>query len=281
MDFVTNPNDGTRIVYRDMGSGVPIVMVHGSALSQVIWRGFGYVRDLAADHRVITLDLRGHGRSGKPQEASAYAMEFFVTDVLAVLDALAIERAHYLGYSLGGRIGFSLAARHPDRLRSLISAGGASRGEPGAFDRVFFPGCVEILETGSMTAFIHAWEAHSGAALDASTRSAFQANDARALAAYMREADRDPGVSERELAAIELPTLLLVGSDDDERVPAAEHALARMPNATMHVLPGATHGDTLQHPDARPAIRAFLASLEPPLPASPDLLWVPTSTTHD
>lgn len=269
VDVVTNPIDHTRIVYRDFAptdpardAGAPIVMVHGSALSQVIWRGFGYVRELGRSHRVITLDLRGHGRSGKPHEASAYRMDLFVADVIAVLDKLAVERAHYLGYSLGGRVGFSLAAAHPDRAVSLISAAGAPRTQPGAFDRVFFPGCIQALETGSMNAFLERWEAHTGRPLDTSTRAAIGANDALALAAYMREADRDPGVSDDVLASMTLPTFLLVGSRDRERVPAAEHALAAMPSATMRMLPGANHGETLRHPDAIGAVRAFVDEIE-------------------
>lgn len=273
MDVVANRIDGSRIVYRnfapsgsaDLGadeSGAPIVMVHGTALSQVIWRGFGYVRELGSAHQIITLDLRGHGRSDKPHEASAYAMELFVGDVLAVLDELGVDRAHYLGYSLGGRVGFSLAAAHPHRVISLISAAGAPRSNPGAFDRVFFPGCIDVLETGSIDAFMDAWEAHSGRPLDTSTRAAIGANDALALAAYMREADRDSGVSDEVLASMMLPTLMLVGSRDAERVPAARHAVATMPSATMRMLPGANHGETLRHPDALPAVRAFIDGVE-------------------
>jgi pimeloyl-ACP methyl ester carboxylesterase len=273
VDVVANRIDGARIAYRNFapsgsidpsanGIGAPIVMVHGSALSQVIWRGFGYVRALGADHQIITLDLRGHGRSDKPHEASAYAMELFVADVLAVLDELGVDRAHYLGYSLGGRVGFSLAAAHPHRIVSLISAAGAPRSKPGAFDRVFFPGCIDVLETGSIAAFMDAWEEHTGRPLDTSTRAAIGANDALALAAYMREADRDAGVPDDVLAAMTVQTLMLVGSRDAERVPAAQHAVATMRSAKIRMLAGANHGETLRHPDALPAVRTFIDDVE-------------------
>jgi pimeloyl-ACP methyl ester carboxylesterase len=273
VDVVANRIDGARIAYRNFapsgsidpsanGIGAPIVMVHGSALSQVIWRGFGYVRALGADHQIITLDLRGHGRSDKPHEASAYAMELFVADVLAVLDELGVDRAHYLGYSLGGRVGFSLAAAHPHRIVSLISAAGAPRSKPGAFDRVFFPGCIDVLETGSIAAFMDAWEEHTGRPLDTSTRAAIGANDALALAAYMREADRDAGVPDDVLAAMTVQTLMLVGSRDAERVPAAQHAVATMRSAQIRMLAAANHGETLRHPDALPAVRTFIDDVE-------------------
>jgi pimeloyl-ACP methyl ester carboxylesterase len=258
VDFAINPMDGTKIAYRRTGSGPAIVLVHGTALSQVIWRGFGYVRELSTDRTVITLDLRGHGRSGKPHNESDYAMELFVADVLAVLDLLEVSDADYLGYSLGGRVGFSVVDAAPDRVRRFVSAAGAAGNRPGAFDRVFFPGCIGVLETGGMDGFIAAWEEYAGGPLDRSTRAAFAANDAKALAAYMRTAERDTGVPDQRLARFPVPTLMLVGSSDTERRADAEHVQALAPNATLRVIAGCTHGDLLRHPEALPAVRSFL-----------------------
>jgi pimeloyl-ACP methyl ester carboxylesterase len=243
-----------------------VVLVHGTSLSQVIWRGFGYARDLADEFTVITLDLRGHGHSDKPHDRHAYGMESMVSDVLAVLDATGTDPAHYLGYSLGGRVGFSLAATHPQRMLSFVSAAGAPRADAGCFDRVFFPGCIEVLESDGMAGFLDAWE-HAGKAVDADTRAALTRNDPRALAAYMRQSQDDAGVPEAAVAGIDLPTLLLVGSQDDERLGAAKDAAQLMPSASIRVLPGATHGETLQHPEALPAVREFL--LKQPVAASP------------
>ncbi|MEO7006277.1 MAG: alpha/beta hydrolase [Terrimesophilobacter sp.] len=257
MDFAENPADGTRIAYRTTGSGPAVVMVHGTALSQVIWRGFGYSRELAGRFTVITPDLRGHGHSDKPHESSAYSMALMVSDVLAVLDETGTDQAHFLGYSLGGRVGFSLAATHPERMLSFISAAGAPSAGRGSFDRVFFPGCIDVLESDGMAGFLTAW-ANAGATIDADTRAALTRNDPRALAAYMRQSQDDPGVPDTAVAAITLPTLLLVGTKDDERLDAAKNAVRIMPSATLRLLPGATHGDTLQHPDALPEVREFL-----------------------
>jgi len=257
VDFIVNPLDDTRIAYRHSGTGPPVVLVHGTALSQVIWRGFGYVRDLAADHTVITLDLRGHGRSDKPQDESGYRMELFVADVLAVLDRLEVEQADYLGYSLGGRIGFSLLDTFPGRVRRFVSAAGAPGNRSGAFERLFFPGCIATLEKQGMTGFLDGWQEYAGGPLDRSTRAALAANDAVALAAYMRQADQDTGVPDDRLARITAPTLLLVGSQDAERLAAAERVQAVRPATTVRVIPGATHADLLRHPDALSAVREF------------------------
>ena len=233
--------------------------MHGTALSQVIWRGFGYVGDLSADHTVITLDLRGHGRSDKPRDESSYRADRFVADVLAVLDRLDVEQTDYLGYSLGGRIGFSLADTAGHRLRRLVSAAGAAGNRPGAFDRLFFPGCIATLESGGTAGFLDGWQAHLGEPIDRATRSALTVNDAPALAAYMRQAEQDTGVPDDRLARIDVPTLMLVGSLDTERLAAAERVQAVWPAVTVQVIPGATHSDLLRRPETRASVRSFLA----------------------
>ncbi|XBH20453.1 alpha/beta hydrolase [Jonesiaceae bacterium BS-20] len=258
MKYAINPVDGTKIAYRTKGAGPAVVLVHGTALSRVIWRGFGYVKDLSADHTVITLDLRGHGRSGKPQDQASYSTRLMAGDVIAVLDDLGISSAHYVGYSLGGRVGFSLATTHQDRLKSFVSMGGAPRNLPGAFDRLFFPNCIDALENDGMQGFVEKWEAHIGQPLDPATRAAFLANDSGALAAYARSADQNPGVATEALSAIEVPTLLVVGERDNERLDSAQTASRVIPNAELRILEGAGHGNTLIHPEALPVVREFI-----------------------
>jgi pimeloyl-ACP methyl ester carboxylesterase len=262
VDYALNPLDGSRIAYRTLGTGPAIVLIHGTALSQVIWRGFGYLAQLSAHYTVITLDLRGHGRSDKPHQESAYQMPFFVADVLAVLDELELAQVHCLGYSLGGRVGFSLADTQPDRVLSLISVAGAAGTEAGAFDRVFFPGCITTLDTGGMSGFLQSWQEHSQAPLDSPTKAAFRANDAHALAAYMRTSDADPGVVDSRLAQLRQPILMLVGSADDERLREARRIKTILPCAQLQVIEGATHGDVLRRPETQSAIGDFLADQE-------------------
>ncbi|WP_440709773.1 alpha/beta fold hydrolase [Herbiconiux sp. YIM B11900] len=258
MDFASNPADGSRIAYRSIGEGTPVVLLHGTALSQAIWRGFGYLRALGGSHRVITLDLRGHGRSDKPHTAASYGIDLFVGDVIAVLDALGVPAAHVVGYSLGARVALAVATAHPERVRSLASVAGAPGTGVGVFDRVFFDGAITALEHGGMAGFLAAWERASGHPVDAATRMAFEANDAAALAAYMREAERLPRVTDAELAALPMPVLLLAGTRDRERLTAMEHLRAQLPHAEWHVLDGATHADTPRHPQTLPLLEAFV-----------------------
>src|SRR5215204_7274356 len=102
---------GVRIRYIDSGAGVPVVLVHGfTANIERAWIETGMVDNLARDHRVIALDLRGHGKSGKPHEPAAY--DEIALDVVRLMDQLRIERAHAVGYSLGGIILAKLLTTH-------------------------------------------------------------------------------------------------------------------------------------------------------------------------
>lgn len=81
MQDARNPVDGTRIAYQVVGTGTPLLMVHGTALSHSIWRGFGYVKALQDHYRMILVDMRGHGRSEKPHTSDSYAMDLVVGDL--------------------------------------------------------------------------------------------------------------------------------------------------------------------------------------------------------
>src|SRR5262249_11932754 len=98
-------SDGVRIYYETVGNGVPLVLHHGSPQASGDWREFGYVGPLSERYQVVLMDARGHGQSDKPHDREAYAHDRLVGDVVAVLDAAGIERAHFWGYSFGGWIG--------------------------------------------------------------------------------------------------------------------------------------------------------------------------------
>jgi pimeloyl-ACP methyl ester carboxylesterase len=250
MSETANPIDGTQISFDESGEGPPLVLVHGSGLSRSIWRGFGYIAALREHYRVIAVDLRGHGRSGKPHTPEAYAMPLVVADILAVLDALDAPAAHYFGYSFGARAGFSLAVAHPDRMLSLVSAGGTYRAPGGSVSELFFPDYDPALGRGGMPGFLEGWAARSGRPIDPQTSAAFLANDAEALRAYFRQVEVEPGIPDARLATLATPTLLLAGTADRERYIDSERAASLMPNASFRALPGRDHGNTLRPADA-------------------------------
>ncbi|MDJ0313720.1 alpha/beta fold hydrolase [Arthrobacter sp. H35-D1] len=259
MALAHNPADGAELSYDAVGEGPPILLVHGSALSKAIWRGFGYTKALREDYRVIAMDLRGHGRSSKPHTAGAYAMDTLVADALAVLDDAGAAQAHFGGYSVGGRLGFSLAAAAPERLLSLATFGGTYRIQPGSVGELFFPEYDAALGSGGMAAFVAGWEAHMGTSLDGQTRAAFLANDGQALRAYFAHTEAEPAIPEDVLAAIEVPALLMAGTADTARLEDSRRAAALMPRARVAALPGRTHGSSLV--PAQPVLDEWLPFL--------------------
>ena len=250
MSTTANPDDGTPLSYDVTGEGPAVVLLHGSALSKAIWRGLGYTAALAG-HTVVRMDLRGHGRSGKPHDPECYRMPRHAGDVLAVLDAAGIEHAHVVGYSLGSRVAFSLAAIAPDRVASLTALGGTFRPQRGEVEKVFFPGYLEALRTGGVTAFVEGFAA-AGHPLDPGTRAAFLANDGAALAACFTATEEDPGLPEAVVAQLALPALLMAGTRDRARLADSSRAAELMPRARLVELPGRTHASTLA--PARPVL---------------------------
>jgi len=94
-------SDGVRIRYIEQGVGEPIILLHGHTTRiELSWISTGVFDALSANHRVIAMDFRGYGESGKPHDPSAYGTQM-AEDVIRLLDHLSIDRAHIIGYSMG------------------------------------------------------------------------------------------------------------------------------------------------------------------------------------
>ena len=116
-------SDGVKIHYEIQGTGEPVILIHGlHASAQLNWGAPGIIADLARHYRVIALDCRGHGQSGKPMKEGEYG-EKMVGDVVRLIDHLHLPSAHLVGYSMGGMVSLKLAATHPERVRSAILGG--------------------------------------------------------------------------------------------------------------------------------------------------------------
>ncbi len=119
--FVTS--DNIKIRYIDQGQGSPVVLIHGYNLpAEDNWVSNGIVAALAKNHRVVALDLRGHGLSEKPHDAAHYGDRIWM-DVIELMDRLSIEKAHFHGYSMGGSVMTELLVRHPERFITAIYGG--------------------------------------------------------------------------------------------------------------------------------------------------------------
>ena len=111
-------NRGVRIAWDSTGAGDPVLFLHGLGGALEDWEP--QLAPFAERYRVLRLSVRGHGASDKP--AGRYAVEDFTSDVIAVLRAAGVERAHIVGLSMGGMIALQLACDAPGMVRSLVLA---------------------------------------------------------------------------------------------------------------------------------------------------------------
>jgi pimeloyl-ACP methyl ester carboxylesterase len=257
---------GVRIRYVEQGSAAPVVLIHGfTGDIERSWINTGVLPELARNHRVLALDLRGHGHSDKPHDAKAY--DELGLDVIRLLDHLGIERAHAVGYSLGGIILLKLLTTHPQRFRSVVIGGAAYRRSSGeASDRAADAAAREI-EAGIYRALIVSTAPTdepppSEEAIRARSREIAASSDVRAHAALMR-ARRALLVADREIAAVRVPALAVVGAVDPA-LPRVRAMQRRWPGLEVEVVPGAAHPTVherglARRPEFLAAIRRHIA----------------------
>jgi pimeloyl-ACP methyl ester carboxylesterase len=240
-------NNGVRIHYQLQGKGPAILLQHGMAGSWQDWEDMGYTQVLAREHQLILVDARGHGESDKPHQPSAYDLRLLVADLTAVLDSLGIRQAHYVGYSMGGWIGFGAAQHAPDRFCSLVLGGAHPYAES-----------MQLARTGmSLPAAerLANFEKMVGPHLTPELRTRWQANDVTALAAMAQ----DRGSLEDVLPGMRMPCLLFAG-DSDPRHAKVEQCARAIRHATFFSLPGCGHIAALARSDlVLPHLRSFLA----------------------
>ncbi len=251
----TTSRDGFRIAFETVGSGDPLVLLHGFFGDGTSWRSAGHVDALADAFRLVLVDGRGHGGSDAPRDVASYRMERHVDDVIDVLDALGIDRAAFWGASQGGTVGLHLLARHPERLTGVV-AGGAHAGAIVADPEEVEREAEEFLLHGTGPSL--AWVERQGPVPEW-MRAAIRAAEPHALAATTRALAHHGGVLDA-LAACPVPVLLLAG-DRDPRLPTIRHTAERVPHATLVELPDCGHFDAFARSDLTvPAVRSFLAT---------------------
>jgi pimeloyl-ACP methyl ester carboxylesterase len=220
-----------EIAYLDEGDGEPIVLIHGFASTkEVNWVTPGWVSTLTrAGRRVIVLDNRGHGQSGKLYDPADYHTTKMAEDVRALLDHLKIERADVMGYSMGARITAFLALKYPERVRSAILGGLGIK----LVNGVGLPESIAVALEATSLADVTDTMGRMFRAFADQTKS-----DRRALAACIRGSRQV--LSEAEVAQIKVPMLIAVGTTDP--IAGSPHELAKLiPGAKALDIPGRDH----------------------------------------
>lgn len=253
MPYITSKD--VRIHYELRGQGDPLLLVHGMFVNWKWWRDTGFVEALQDSFRLILVDVRGHGLSGKPHDPELYGASELVGDLTLVLDDLGLNRAHYLGYSLGGWLGFAAAKHAPERFSSFLLGGIHPYSDlPG--HQVKLDG---LRQTGMKS--IVAWFEESGPLTD-EQRSDLQANDVEALLALTHDGRAD---YRDILPNLSVPCLLYCG-DADVRHDGAKKCARELPDATFVSLPGYDHIEVLFHASGEilPHISRFLSQTGQP-----------------
>jgi pimeloyl-ACP methyl ester carboxylesterase len=239
--YATNPADGVRTYFEDSGGSAPVLFYTGFADPLEVAKSSRLARALTGEFRLIFADHRGQGGSDKPREPSAYSLPTRVADAVAVLDALGIERAHFLGSSWGARLGFALGEHARERVLSLVLCGN----QPYAWNlesptaNVVAAAIAASKEEG-MKGFVEAFESGLDYRFPVPGRTwTLEKNDPAALEAAWRSAHVEGPISE-DLRNWRVPCLICVG-EADEMHDAAKRAAEEIPGATFVSLAGHSH----------------------------------------
>ncbi|MBD8491583.1 alpha/beta fold hydrolase [Pseudomonas syringae] len=244
-------HDGCSLHYEDYGHGAPLLLLHGLGSSGLDWE-YQVPAFSAAGYRVITLDLRGHGRSDTPRER--YSIAMFSADVAALIDHLHLEPVHLVGLSMGAMVGFQLAVDQPQRLKSLcIVNSGPQVKVRGANDVWQWFKRWSLARVMSMQTLGQAlgkllFPLPEQADLRRKIAERWARNDKRAYLASF-DAIVGWGVQER-LSRITCPTLVISADRDYTPVAVKQAYVKRMPNARLVVIDNSRHATPLDQPEA-------------------------------
>lgn len=238
MPYATNGQDGARVYFEDQGGdGAPVILHDGFADSVEDLREWALADALASDgFRVILADHRGHGHSDKPHDPAAYTMALRVADAVAVLDRLAIERAHFVGRSWGGRLCFGIGEHAPGRVRSLVIGGNQPYAWPESpVSRAVGQALAAARQQMSCEPLARAFEDLWNIELPSPQRERLLANDPLALHAAFSAAMAEGPIS-TDLGRWQIPCLIFIGAADADFLEGARRAADEIRDAELLVL---------------------------------------------
>lgn len=239
--------DGARIHVSAHGTGEPLLFIHGLGSSGRDWEP--QLPYFGTRYRVLTCDLRGHGRSSAPP--GPYSIPQFARDVTVLLRERDALPAHVVGLSMGGMVALELAAHNHDCLRSLTVVNSSVDVRLKTWEDVWFylsrRFAVQVLGMERVGEIIAQRLFPEHAALRETFRDRWTLNDKRA---YLHSVDAIMGWSVADrLADITVPTLMISSEHDYTPVAAKNRAVARLPNAELAVVDDARHALPAERPD--------------------------------
>jgi triacylglycerol lipase len=254
---------GARIHYTEQGAGPVVVLIHGLADDATVWRAS--VGPLARNHRVIAVDLIGHGHSAKPllNYRPATFTDFFV----GFLDALRVERATLVGNSLGGWVGLLVALRQPRRVERLVlvdSAGYADQEVPSVLNPSSLEECRELLHYVLASPRLADDPALAAEVL----KKRVENGDGYTIATFLASAARNKDTVDGQLGKLALPALIVWGEQDRLiPLPLGRRFAREIRGSGLTVIPRCGHVPPFECPDAfNDALLKFLSESQPRQP---------------
>ncbi len=263
--------DGTRLYFEEAGTGTPVVFVHEFAGDYRTWEP--QMRYFARLHRCVTFSARGYPPSDVPSDPARYSQDIARGDVIAIMDALGIGKAHVVGHSMGAYTALHVGIRHRERCISVTAAGcgWGSVADPAAREAMR----KIAVATAAMFAEKDIAEAAASYA-DTPTRQTHKYKDPRGFAEFARMLGehsaqghaltmsmlqaRRPTLwdMEADLARFSVPLLVIVGDEDDSCLEGSFFLKRTVPSAGLLVIPRSGHTITSEEPAA---VNAALAEL--------------------
>jgi len=266
--------EGARLYFEETGTGYPIVFVHEFGADHREWEQ--QVRFFSREYRCVTFAARGYPPSDVPADGALYGQDFAVADILAVMDHLALARAHVVGLSMGAFATLLFGLRHPARASALVVAGVGSGSDPAALDSFRAQQQERAAALRSQ-----GWPALAEEAAHSPTRIQLKHKDPRGWAEYVEhlrghssegsamtqahyQGARDPVQAwEAGLRDMAVPTLLAVGDEDAPCIEPNLFLKRTLPNAGLWMAPRTGHAINLEEPAAfNHAVREFFATVE-------------------
>jgi len=263
--------DGVRLYYEEVGSGTAVVFVHEFAGDYRSWEA--QLRHFARSHRCVTFSQRGYPPSDVPPEPDRYGQDIARDDVVALMDAIHLDRAHVVGHSMGAYTALHVGLRYPQRCLSLVAAGCGWGSSPDPAVRAAMKALAA--ETGKMFAE-QGIVAAAAAYADAPMRQAQKYKDPRGFADFARMLSEHSAHGhaltmlnlqlkrptlwelENELKTLSIPLLVVVGDEDEPCLDGSLFLKRTVPTAALLVIPRTGHTVTSEEPAA---VNAALAEL--------------------
>lgn len=265
MDAIIN---GTGSYFVDAGNPTAnaVVLIHGFPFSHEMWNQ--QIELLKGDYHVIAYDVRGHGRSGVAE--GQYTLEFFVDDLIGLLDHLRVTRAVLCGLSMGGYIALRAVERNPERVEGLILCDTQSAADSNEA-KIKRAASINAVKTNGVNAYAEGFVKAVFAPTSLITKAdkvamitrLIQSNSSLGICGtLLAMAGRTDTTS--SLPGIKVPTLILVGENDAVTPPSASQEMhEKIPNSEFHIIANAAHMSNIENPEAfNGYLLNFLANLD-------------------